>query len=88
MQCSWKESFGVECLTCGTQRSFWSLLQGDFLESFIFFPGLFPLIITLLLLISHLFFKWENGAKLITYSFALTAITIVVSYIVKTAYLV
>lgn len=88
MQCSWKESFGVECLTCGTQRSFWSLLQGDFWESFILFPGLFPLIITFLLLISHLIFKWENGAKLITYSFALTAITIIVSYIVKTTYLV
>jgi hypothetical protein len=39
--CSFKQATGVDCLGCGMQRSFVSLLRGDLVGSIRYYPPLF-----------------------------------------------
>ncbi|MCH2225673.1 MAG: DUF2752 domain-containing protein [Crocinitomicaceae bacterium] len=83
IQCSWKEQFGIECLTCGFQRSVVLLFQGDVLGSIKMFPSTIPLIICFGLLLVHLKIKLKNGAKWLTILFASSAVLMVINYGVK-----
>ncbi len=82
-ECSWKTDYGIECLTCGFQRSFVLLFEGNMYESLRMFPALIPFLLTITVLILHLIFKLKNGAKLIIVLFSTTAILIVVNYLFK-----
>ena len=81
--CSWKESFGVECLTCGAQRSFLDLVSGEMYNSMAAFPALIPLLILGLLLPVHLVFKLKYGARLILVFFVISVVLILGNYVVK-----
>lgn len=83
IECSWKSTFGIDCLTCGFQRSLEVLLQGDFYNSFILFPATIPLLVVFLMLPIHLIFKLKHGAKIIVISFSVAAVLIIVNYSVK-----
>lgn len=83
LDCSWKEHFGVECLTCGFQRSFLLLMQGDLTGSFLMFPALIPLLLTFLMLILHLTFKFKSGHIYIIGFFSLSALLILINFTVK-----
>lgn len=48
MLCAYRELLGIDCPFCGGQRSVLLLLQGRFQESFVLFPALLPLAVTLL----------------------------------------
>jgi hypothetical protein len=85
LPCSWKEQFGIECPTCGFQRSFFQLTQGHIMESLNLFPATIPLILTGFILILHLKFKWKNGARLIVVFFSISALLIVVNYLLRFA---
>ncbi|MFK7783655.1 MAG: DUF2752 domain-containing protein [Crocinitomicaceae bacterium] len=83
IECSWKAQFGVDCLTCGFQRSFLSLMRGDVVDSFVQFPATIPFIACVLFLIAHLTFKINNGHRWIVGMFSLTAVLIVANYTIK-----
>ena len=83
IECSWKKHFGIDCLTCGFQRSFWLLTKGDLVESFVTFPAAIPFLLTILMTCIHLFFKLKNGAKYILILFSSTAAIMVINYIIK-----
>jgi hypothetical protein len=85
IECSWKSTFGVDCLTCGFQRSFKLLFEGDVVGSFLQFPATIPFLLCILFLVGHLIFKFKFGAKVIVGLFSLTALLIVVNFIVKIA---
>jgi hypothetical protein len=74
--CPYKYYIGIECLGCGIQRSFWSLLDLEIYKSFMYFPGLIPLIIflilELLLLLNIKNFSDRNWSRF----FGITALTI------------
>jgi len=82
-ECSWKTDYGIECLTCGFQRSFVLLLEGNIFESLKMFPALIPFLLTIIVLVLHLIYKLKNGAKIITILFSITAILIVANYLLK-----
>jgi len=44
--CFYKQAFGISCPMCGFQRSIIELIKGNFIESFLQFPALFPLLLT------------------------------------------
>lgn len=44
--CFYKQTFGISCPMCGFQRSLIELLKGNFMESFLQFPALLPLLLT------------------------------------------
>lgn len=85
MECSWKSTFGVDCLTCGFQRSIKLLSEGRFWDSILMFPAAIPLIVTLILLVLHLYFRFKRGAQYILFSFSFTALLIVVNFSLKLA---
>lgn len=83
LACPYKSMFGVACPGCGMQRSFIALLKGQLVESFLLYPALLPVIITLLLLVLHLKFKFKNGANYIKYSFISSISIMSISYLIK-----
>jgi len=83
LTCSFKENFGVECLGCGTQRSFLALTKGDIVQSFIYNPGV--LLILLTFIVSFVVYKYfpKYTFKAIVTSFSVTVIAMTVSYVFK-----
>lgn len=83
LECSFKKHLGFECMGCGFQRSLQALVEGDFYTSILLFPALIPLLLTFLLTILHLKFKFEHGAKWIVYLFAFSASLMLFNFIYK-----
>lgn len=81
--CSWKETFGVECPACGTQRSFFALIQGDILDSLILFPALLPFIALIVITIIHLIRPFPDAPKWIIRLVILTGVLMVGNWIFK-----
>lgn len=81
--CSWKHNFGIECPGCGFQRSVVALFEGDFLQSFYLFPATIPILLTILITGLHLYFKWKHGARIIVVIFSLSALLMLVSFVLK-----
>ena len=44
LPCVYKKLFGVDCPACGGQRSFSLLMEGNFLDSFLIYPPLLPVL--------------------------------------------
>jgi hypothetical protein len=84
--CIYKRFFGIECPGCGMQRSFIELLKGNILESIKLYPALLPMILTLILLVLHIIFKYKNGALILKISFIFTALIMIFAYIIKMIY--
>ncbi|MCH2198930.1 MAG: DUF2752 domain-containing protein [Flavobacteriales bacterium] len=45
ISCPTKKYLGIDCPGCGIQRSLLSMLKGDFFDAFIYYPGLFPIMV-------------------------------------------
>ncbi|MBL1279605.1 MAG: DUF2752 domain-containing protein [Fluviicola sp.] len=82
-QCSWKEELGEDCPTCGAQRSFDLLMNGQVGESIQMFPATIPFLLTIIFLLLHLIFKFKHGSRVIVILFILTVSLIVANFIVK-----
>jgi len=83
LSCPVKEYSGFDCPGCGFQRSLEQLLQGHIGESVLLFPALIPFLITIVLLLFHLCFRFKNGAKWLVIIYAITALIVVVNYSIK-----
>ena len=83
LSCYFKEYLNIECPGCGMQRAFFYLLEGDLSQSFRSNPACIPLLITFIMLIFQLFFKWRLGGRVIMYMFASTVAVMVINYIIK-----
>lgn len=83
LACPYKKYFDIDCMGCGMQRAFIALLKGDFVESFLFYPPLFSMIIMLLLLPLHLIFKFKHGAAWLKYLFIFNIAVVIINFIVK-----
>ena len=83
LSCVYKKYLGVECPGCGMQRAFYYLIRGEFIESLKMFPALIPLMVMLVYLVLHVFFKFKNGHKILMYLFIFNTAIIVINYIIK-----
>jgi hypothetical protein len=83
ISCSWKEDFGIECMTCGFQRSFVALFNGEFVDSFLLFPATIPILLLAVVVLVHLRLKLTNGARAIIGLFSICAVLIVVNFSIK-----
>lgn len=81
--CMNKKLFGVECLGCGTQRSFWLLVQGDFVGAFKMFPAIYTTILLFAFIGLHFIDKTRNYQRIIIGLAISNAIIMVVSYFYK-----
>lgn len=74
LPCSWKETFGIECPSCGAQRGFLELMAGHVWKSVILFPALLPLITVAVLTLLHLYKRSWVNPKWITRFFIFSAV--------------
>lgn len=81
--CMNKKLFGIECFGCGTQRSFWLLLQGDFVGAFKMFPAIYTTVLLFAFIGLHFIDKSRNYQKIIIGLAISNAIIMVASYFYK-----
>ncbi len=72
---------GAECPGCGTQRAILELLKGNFIGSVTIYPPIITNLLLVLLLVVHLVFKLNHGARFIKNLFILNVIVMVLNYI-------
>jgi len=83
LPCINKKYLGFECMGCGIQRSVVLLLNGEFIEAFYMYPGIYPLIGLLGFLLINQFVTLKYANKAIIFLAILTVSTIIISYIIK-----
>lgn len=83
LPCMSKKIFGIECFGCGTQRAFFLLLEGKFVEAFKMYPPIYTLILLFLFLLLHLIDKSRNYTKIVISLAIINLIIMVTSYFIK-----
>ena len=84
LPCYWKQSFGVDCLGCGMQRSLNYLIKGEFGKAFYMYPAIYTIILMFIFLVIHLKYNFKQGHKVLLSLFAINIIIIVTNFIIKT----
>jgi hypothetical protein len=83
LPCAYKSLFGIDCPACGFQRSFYALLEGNFIDSFELYPPLIPVLILIFIAIAWLFkLNFATTKTLKNYSIFVLAI-VLINYAVK-----
>ena len=83
MQCYFKNNYGVECPGCGIQTSFILLLEGEIIESVHAYPGLIPMLISLLFIFLYINLKKNWIEKVLIISLISTIVIIMGSFLLK-----
>ncbi|MEP0266135.1 DUF2752 domain-containing protein [Dokdonia sp.] len=83
LPCLNKKYLGFECMGCGIQRSVALLFRGEFIDAFLMYPGIYPLISLLGFLIINQFVTLKYANKTIIFLAILTVATIIISYLIK-----
>ena len=83
LSCFWKQSFGIDCMGCGMQRSIILLCKGEFVEAFKMYPPIYTLIIMFAFLGFHLKFDFNKGGKILIFLFSINALIILTNFILK-----
>ncbi len=83
LPCAYKSIFGIDCPTCGFQRSFIALLKGDWKESFFLYPPTVPILLTAAFLLFDLVFRLNHGKLIRKYMLTGLVVIVFVSYGVK-----
>jgi len=83
LSCPFKASTGLDCPGCGIQRSIVSLMKGDLISSFKFYPATIPILALFLFTLTHLKFDFKNGAFFIKMLYIGVTLIIVINYIYK-----
>ncbi|MFT6417454.1 MAG: hypothetical protein ACJARZ_002821 [Dokdonia sp.] len=78
-----KKYLGFECMGCGLQRSLVLLVRGEFIDAFLMYPAIYPLIGLLGFIITNQFRSIKYANFIIPFLAILTVGTIIVSYIIK-----
>ncbi|MGJ8550454.1 DUF2752 domain-containing protein [Winogradskyella wichelsiae] len=84
LPCMWKQTFNIDCMGCGMQRSINLILKGDLVAAFFMYPAIYTLIAMFAFLLLHLKFQFKNGHRIILAFFILNISIIVASFIIKT----
>ncbi|WP_262493901.1 DUF2752 domain-containing protein [Flavimarina sp. Hel_I_48] len=83
LPCITKHYLGFDCMGCGLQRSALLLCKGQFMEAFTMYPGIYPLIFLFGFLGISYVFQIRNSSMITSFLAISTALTIIVSYIIK-----
>lgn len=83
LPCMHKKIFGFDCMSCGTQRAGYLLLQGDFVGAFKMFPAIYTTLVLFAFLLLHFIDKKRDYSKVIIFLAIANALIIVIAYIYK-----
>ncbi len=81
--CMNKKLFGIECPGCGSQRSFFMLINGEFSAAFHIFPAIYSMLLLFLFLGLHFIDKSRDYQKIIISLAIINALIMIISYIYK-----
>lgn len=81
LPCLSKQILGMECPGCGIQRSIALLLKGEFLNSFLMYPGLFPMLLLFAFAAINHFMNFRNGSKITGILGGITVFFILLNFI-------
>ena len=81
--CLSKKFLGVDCMGCGIQRAFWSLLDGEFINAFFYYPAIYTLILFALFLLINSFIAFRNSEKVKIILVIVNIAVILINFIVK-----
>ncbi len=84
LPCLNKTILGIECAGCGFQRSIALLIHGDFVQAFLMYPAIYPILGLAGVFVTDIFFKLKNYNKIITILAVLTVTFIIGNFIIKT----
>lgn len=83
LPCLNKKYLGFECMGCGLQRSVALILKGEFIEAFMMYPAIYPLISLLGFLIINQFRTLKYANFIIPALSILTVGAVIISYALK-----
>ena len=83
LPCITKKIIGIDCPGCGLQRSFISILNGDFATAFTTYPPIYTILLLLSFFIFQNFIKIKYANKIILTLTLTTVVIIVTNYILK-----
>lgn len=83
LPCLNKEIFGLECYGCGGQRAVLLIFNGKFLEAFLLFPAIYPLLILLIFVLFNLFFKFKNDYSIKIGLILFVAAVLLINYLYR-----
>jgi hypothetical protein len=83
LPCLWKQTFNIDCLGCGFQRSLVFMTKGEFSLAFKMYPAIYTILFMLLYMVLHTKYKFTNGHKVLLALFVVNIIIILTSYIFK-----
>ena len=83
LPCLNKKYLGFECMGCGIQRSISLFFKGEFIDAFYMYPGLYPLMALMGILLVNQFISFKYANKGIIFFAILTVATIIISYAIK-----
>lgn len=83
LPCMSKQLTGMDCPGCGIQRSISFLLQGNIVDSFLMYPGLFPGMFLFIFLVVDWFKDFKHGEQIKLWATIITIGTILSSYLIK-----
>jgi len=83
LTCPSKYFFHIDCPGCGFQRSIIALIEGDLIKSLQLYPATIPILSCLIFTVLHLKFKFKFGPEIIKWTYILSSIIIIISYLYK-----
>ena len=83
LPCLSKQLLGMECPGCGLQRSVALLLSGQLWESFLMYPGLFPMLLFFAFAGVDRFVGFRQGPRITTALGLVSAGTILANFLLK-----
>ena len=87
LPCMHKKIFGIDCFGCGTQRSLFLLLEGDFVGAFKMFPAIYTTLLFFIIVALHFIDKSRNYTKYMIILAITNALIMIISYFYKYSFL-
>jgi hypothetical protein len=78
-----KQTFGIDCIGCGTQRAIYLLLHGDLVGAFKMFPAIFTTLLLGLSILLFIFDRKRNYQKIVISLAIINALIMIISYVYK-----
>jgi hypothetical protein len=83
LPCLFKQTFGIDCIGCGIQRSIAFLLKGQFENAFYMFPAIYTTLLFFLSVGLFVVDKKHNYQKIVITLAIVNAIIMIISYVYK-----
>lgn len=83
LPCLFKQTFGIDCIGCGIQRSIAFLLKGQFEYAFYMFPAIYTTLLFFLSVGLFVVDKKHNYQKIVITLAIVNAIIMIISYVYK-----